>query len=1839
MRKIYTIICTNCHKQHLIVNQVFTSHKERSQRFTISIGISTNASSFLENNQLNEHSKIMQSSAYFVEKVIVTTNRIFTKWSLNGFMKYRLHSIFQYSSSLYSRRKLDLLQRFNIVLSPNRNERMMKSVNVGTVFRLVQLNYYHKCCYLLTSIKKNIFSGNIVYLLTETITSVLSYTFIPNIFIFYAQDKHKHKFHSKAKWFHKLIRSKKSIRQLCHTLMLLVLPVLVYRVNVQSSTLKKKPFITEIIEKCSESCLMSENSEVFDLNEHNELRNLACDTNVQSDYMINDTKNSFFLGSESLPNIENQSLNLSQILINNSLTDSKIQCLYKDNVHELIHSAIYSLTTLDDLISDSAENKHTKIFPNSQSITSKFALMSANDIHSTGKVVHRVINRYYLKNQSRLSKNIESFFFPNFIAQQLNFEFISNVIRKVEEAIFNTIAPNTLRCAVKGLTIEKKPWLEVTKNQKKEMLSLRGVSFGSDVVSKENKYLRLQQFWISLFNDYLQGNHRIRSYKSKFGNNLPPNYSPQNFTMIDQCLILTDLIDAKFLSKAVTYRYQSRFGSSHDIFKKMDFILCNQLTKSTNQSLKKKYINTTATWQNNNNIIDLKAKSFSNNLLKFIVPKIRPRFVNQLKACDLTQQIKATDSRIKFSVIRNLYKKLVLYYQNPLADSQLQNCIDNKYLLTTEFLNILHKIGDEHKKNGQNLISKKFHHFLIKPKYDLTVQKNQFRNIFPFKRHWFNKEYSQNQTILSESKMPLSSVFWIPLNVLDLGVSSNVNSNQEWDQDIKEKLDINDEKQYKNSKNPIQLNYSDWGLFQRLKNFKLMSPKETWKKYSEWGVTREWWAFGRHVLQNSHHNKDQNNDYIYLNIKRIGKPHLNNQHEKYSMMFEDVLHKTTDFGCFHAKTISSSLDYVQHITNIESISFIFVIGVLYSHHIVTSIGLTYLILWKRMEFSRQLLNPSWSKQLQILLYNRHYSSPHTARYEKYAHRSVIDRIRVFKYSMFTLINLMPFCWVRPTTSDLPPQTKGILMGIMWKLGTNSNTLHLNNQYEQTSVSICSQQLFETHRTDHSIKYRNIQGLLSSRNVEQIAKKQSLFSQFGSTSHSSKLSKSFFSRPMVRDYKSNFNEYYLNGIPLPISLASNKHKNLLLIGPKETGKRYFAAKLALNMNVSFVEISFDQIIKLATRNQNTILFTRQQIWNRISLIFHSIKTLGPCILFLKDIDKPVIDVRTRIALPEISSYAILCRCFQIFAPQFPINRKQQIVLIASTYNVKQLDPVLIHPDKFNNFIYIRPCDISQRQQFFVNFIRNKGFYASQSFLADRLGHITMGYSWRDLVGFANETLLIGITQRRHSINSNSFALEKHRKVISNAFPSSRIGFLEKGIVYYEIGQVIVRNTLANQNRVLSSSLFINMNSELLKARFYLLSKTYLECLPNSNLTELTILPQILQCISGTASRDAWILAKVSSKEHLFNLTCEIQHNLSLASGLITGILTEFANLNLYRQKKCQDKFHLDAAYMLHRVFIYEYLQIKTKQIFMNNSLPINYFNHSLHFVKKTSMDKIHWNSRIKRFQTSPGPMFELPINKMKNTWARGLFHDVIDASSRTIFNKGITQPCSLQDELEGNRLVPYRRNAMRVRIKQESNAFKATLNFIISNQIMPLSDAPSNFMSISGMQPMSLNSSIMFISGTPVYSNTDWLYSQEVTFKNRDLFVDANVLSFLYTTYRSRREYYEPNTTLTRKVAWLKVIYPTASQKNPFYSMQSIAQESVPYKRPLLCSRAFFYQTISKKVCHVEYLHSRRLSQHQHTLTGQELSVYQVLLESYHYLLQMFLIHSADILKIEQLLLQ
>lgn len=192
------------------------------------------------------------------------------------------------------------------------------------------------------------------------------------------------------------------------------------------------------------------------------------------------------------------------------------------------------------------------------------------------------------------------------------------------------------------------------------------------------------------------------------------------------------------------------------------------------------------------------------------------------------------------------------------------------------------------------------------------------------------------------------------------------------------------------------------------------------------------------------------------------------------------------------------------------------------------------------------------------------------------------------------------------------------------------------------------------------------------------------------------------------------------------------KGILLIGPPGTGKTLLAKAIAGTAKVPFFSVSGSDFVELYVG-----LGSR-----RVRSLFKEAREKAPCIIFIDEIDavgshrgkngNSEQDQTINALLNELDGF----------------KKSENIIVIAATNRVEELDSALIRPGRFDKHITVPLPQKEDRKEILKIHMRDKKI--SDNVNLDEIVSMTVGFSAASLASLLNEAAFIAVNENKKEI---------------------------------------------------------------------------------------------------------------------------------------------------------------------------------------------------------------------------------------------------------------------------------------------------------------------------------------------------------------------------------------------------------------------------------------------------------------------------------------------------------
>jgi hypothetical protein len=1208
------------------------------------------------------------------------------------------------------------------------------------------------------------------------------------------------------------------------------------------------------------------------------------------------------------------------------------------------------------------------------------------------------------------------------------------------------------------------------------------------------------------------------------------------------------------------------------------------------------------------------------------------------------------------NLLENLSKKVFLtirqlpfknFYQKEKFFYSYQNSLFCNNLTFNKSINSLRKIPspfDYFSKSRQSIKSPNFFKTInllykfssICNQYSIIFNPENlliFSNTIPIKRFpesfcFSNKENIYDFDTYFKYSTYNDELFWIP--------SSSIQKNLiEKKEDEKNLLLLSSNKknfEYQNlEKENFFLSQKEINLI-RKKREKLQTifanQKIVLRNYNKWAFTSQWWFYQKYkiftelqiLLENLNDIKEIIQYRIFNSIVQLFSK-IKIQNKKVEQFEKNFLNSIQITKKFLPEEIiidiqKQEINYWNSLKLFSScnnkywtlLSWFIPSSIIYYHWLPMLTGIIYFYFWLDFEKIRSLSFPSWNTFIKILVYNSFDSASQQIRLAEYASKA---RMTAISSTFFRKILGKSFLFrglLNTTNVDFSRKNKNLVSNCLRTkkvLSSESYIWTINKTNEEISINGFT--FFKKWSQNHSRFSYFVQKTISKSFIFQWL--NDLF---------------FYNIYSIPAFQYQSDSYLLNihGKPKPLRESVGYVKRWLFIGGLESGKSFIIKNIATSTQYPLIHISLNDIKRITpeTKYKKSKKEKRsiEQLSERsffLENILNLAKLIAPCILWVSDLHE--FYIKSQIQEKKRQTYdssVLLASLLKILNLDLLPEQDNPIIFIGSTDYPRLLDPKFLSRHRLDLIVNFRKPSFNQRYTLLKLLLKNKGFTLKGSRSFYELGCNTIGYNFHEITTLANETLLIKVTEKNNLVDLNTIRLAISRKISTQSFKNP---ILRSESLQYKIGKALIQATIVYPKSVL----FLNRFHNFWKTKFYYLSNSFFEISNKQTVnTEFAMLPQILNCLAGSAARDASLLYKKKYEKNALSLSSQLKHDFSIASTILQSLFVEFP---------------------MHEVISLDYKKL-TKNVSKNFSFKL---------IKKTTLyfDLFH--------QYSTYINWSLKTTRLSFSWI--LLFSTIVHSAKNLENKGILEKNKennlyLNSEKGIDINIPYERRETQ-RQQQNFQKIESLFKKMIYNIYMENMGFPwdSDYV----MDYNSLQLSFFFTEGRPLWNPQTKMPSYSILFFDRDLLINQKMLTKLYMTYGNKFQ----NEKLNRKRIKKNSLWSNLSfNNNDFNNKIEQKKHSIDFQS----SNFHFYESLMTINAQLEqsqiqlpvYLHQswitpnskefftdfnfflRKKRMENNDLIYKESLLSETLLEIYHYLLKLFLNNKSIMIEIEDLLL-
>nr|AND48497.1 hypothetical protein RF2 [Flatbergium sericeum] len=1048
------------------------------------------------------------------------------------------------------------------------------------------------------------------------------------------------------------------------------------------------------------------------------------------------------------------------------------------------------------------------------------------------------------------------------------------------------------------------------------------------------------------------------------------------------------------------------------------------------------------------------------------------------------------------------------------------------------------------------------------------------------------------------------------------------------------------------SVNPTKL-IRETKIYKILETSSFFRKWNSFEKYIPWLFTIEWWKYSINIVLDLLPEillsiSDQLNSILYATLRNIQKISYN------LWAFPSPILETTFFdnffGKWHLRLSRQVRDQQEtrgfrwsrlNLINDWDGHYLTIIGLftfgyfILQKYFSTLLGSDYIGLWEQFKIIQYLMDPLRRIYVDGLIRRNSIRPIKAENSSMYFLKNLKHYIKNGKFYLFTKQKLNR-CLIKNKGLDLSRRERKLLVQ---SLVTEKNIYRyeLNLTFSDNSTN---------PRVGHQITKKQGFSYLK-KLAENYQKSLAEFSFYQNDSAEKWISMALWQKVTLSQilWQAGTSKLTFHRKPVPLQLRLSPPRGILLIGSLETGRSYLIKNIAADSFVPLIRISINRLLynkpDVMTESWMNILM---ESLRRLSLILELAGRMSPSIIWIQDIHK--LNVNRLTQNVESDPTFLLGILLKYFQTGFADRRAKSLVLFGSTDAPKKVDPALISPDRLDRLINIRMLGISQRQEEFLILLRSKSLYLrNKKYCLNEFGYRTMGYNARDLAALFNEILLISITRNKPIIDTDTTRFAFHRQASGFTHMDSGMRLTKNyGILFYKVGKAIIQNILIRDFP--KNPLYIS--NDLWKKKFYYLSKWYLEpSVTESTIKEFTVLPHVLGCLAGLAARDSWFVSE-NKPDNLISLDKYAENDFYLACGIMESLPIEFPWLEISQEKGIDKKMELTFRSRMKKP-----LHMIRRGLFSIANRGIVHTRNELSIYEQT----IHYREKL--YQLTSNTVWAPRILRL--SFIRGNLFDWVGRPNEFEVAYNPQSPRGRKNDNQKNsyfcRIVrhktkeqlPYERILSRIR-RRNVQELESQLEDILSEEqfvILGFSRSSTEYR----MEYQLSNKPMLFIGGRFLWDPTDSLFqTYHSIFSRQELFVDEEILRRLYVTYGARREREKSRSSQKIKQFFLRRGYgrdpmtnlsinwwnqlPLIEKKN-IETFKRIEGIGVRLKRPQVFTPVYLYQrwlieNPREKLTRFELLDNQQRWLKANSLLLNDFSTYNILLESYHHLFNLFL---------------
>lgn len=383
------------------------------------------------------------------------------------------------------------------------------------------------------------------------------------------------------------------------------------------------------------------------------------------------------------------------------------------------------------------------------------------------------------------------------------------------------------------------------------------------------------------------------------------------------------------------------------------------------------------------------------------------------------------------------------------------------------------------------------------------------------------------------------------------------------------------------------------------------------------------------------------------------------------------------------------------------------------------------------------------------------------------------------------------------------------------------------------------------------------------------------------------------------------------------------RGIILYGEPGTGKTLLVKAIAGEAGVPFFSIAGSDFVEMFVGLGA----------KRVRELFEKARATGPCIIFIDEIDavgrkrggdnNSEKDQTINALLAELDGF----------------SSKDEILVMAATNRLEDLDPALIRSGRFDKHIKV-PLPLTKEERRAIIDIHKTGKKFDETVDFNQLAKMTIGMSGADIANILNESVIDSIMHAKEMVDNESLdnafykvVLRGHRKENNNPETSEKETRL---IAYHEAGHALTARLLCKK-----SVPMVTIIGTTTGAGGFTIS------LPDDNsiLTKREIENKVIECYAGRVAEELAGFEKSTGAANDIEQATQILYKMYS----IYGMGSDLINLNIL------DKYKIESNDVLREIKCdSSLLYLKTRQFLNENKILLDAL--ALALIERETLDE-------------------------------------------------------------------------------------------------------------------------------------------------------------------------------------------------------------------------------------------------------------------------------------------